>query len=70
MMTNSDYLQLLFDTALEKSGIESLKPTTAIKFMQCCKKAVADNPTFAFEEHVTASQLFLNFLLSDPEMIV
>ena len=66
-MTDID-IQKLFDTTLRKAKIKELAPKQNATFLLACRRVFLDNPDNSFSDHIIAAQIYLNYILSFPDL--
>jgi hypothetical protein len=66
-MTDND-IKKLYDTTLQKANISELSQIQSVKFLEACKRIFIDNPDNGFNEHIAAARIYLNYILSFPDL--
>ena len=66
-MTDAD-IQKLFDTILRKANIKELAPKQNATFLLACRRVFLDNPENSFSDHIIAARIYLNYILSFPDL--
>ena len=66
-MTDID-IQKLFETTLRKANIKGLSQKQNDTFMLACRRVFLDNPDNSFSDHIIAARIYLNYILSFPDL--
>ena len=61
-------IQKLYEATLMQANIKKLTTKQNDTFLLACNRVFLDNPDNSFSGHITAARIYLNYILSFPDL--